>query len=151
MTFTHALIIAALAGSIMAWQGAINSLLSRSITLAGTTLVVHLVGAVLSGAVVLAGLTADMLNIRWTDLAEAPWYTYLGGALGVAIVWSVAASIGIAGAAPATTAIIAGQVLTAALLDHFGLLHLRQVPFSPARGLGIVLLAAGAWLMLRRP
>ncbi len=151
MTFTQALILAAVAGSIMAWQGVINSLLSREVTLAGATLIVHILGTILSGAILLVAHTTGRVGIGWADLATVPWYGFLGGALGVAIVWSVAASIGITGAVPATTGIVAAQVLTAALLDHFGLFHLRQVAFSPARGLGILLLAAGAWLMLRRP
>ncbi len=151
MTFTIALIVAAVAGSIMAWQGMLNSLLSRDVSLAGATLIVHLVGTILAGAIVIVLTTLRMVSISWADLTAVPWYAYLGGFLGVGIVWGVAASIGVTGAAPATTAIVAAQVLTATLLDHFGALHLKQVPFCPLRGLGILLLAAGAWCMLQRP
>ncbi len=134
----------------MAWQGTINSLLSEGISLAYATLVVHVTGTV---AAALVALTVYLTGSVRTDpggVFSAPWYAYVGGILGVAIIWGVAATIARTGAAPATTAIIVGQVATAAMLDHFGAFHLDQMPFSVTRGIGLVLLAAGAWLMLHR-
>jgi transporter family-2 protein len=73
----------------------------------------------------------------------------LGGALGVLIIYAVAVSIPRLGVVSATTAIIVGQVTTAALVDHFGLFTLEPVPFTWLKALGFVLLVAGGWLMLR--
>jgi transporter family-2 protein len=47
-------------------------------------------------------------------------------------------------------AIIAGQLTTAALLDHFGLFGLRHLPLTPLRLIGMLLLAAGATLIIKR-
>ena len=47
------------------------------------------------------------------------------------------------GVVSATTAIIVGQVTTAALVDHFGLFTLEPVPFTWLKALGFVLLVAG--------
>ncbi|MGQ9512596.1 DMT family transporter [Thermodesulfitimonas sp.] len=52
--------------------------------------------------------------------------------------------------APATTAIILGQVLTATLIDHFGLFGMTRLPFSCWRILGVAFLAAGAWCLLKK-
>lgn len=136
----------------MAWQGTINSLLSEGISLAYATLVVHVTGTMAAAVV---ALTIYLIRSGPNDLDpgevfSAPWYAYIGGILGVAIIWSVAATIARAGAAPATTAIIVGQVATAALLDHFGAFHLERMPFTVTRGIGLILLTAGAWLMLHR-
>jgi transporter family-2 protein len=68
----------------------------------------------------------------------------------VAIVYLVAASISKVGVASATTAIIVGQVVTAAAVDYFGWFGLEPLPFSIWKGLGILLMAGGAWLLLSR-
>ena len=70
--------------------------------------------------------------------------------VGIAIIYLVASSIAQAGVASATTAIIVGQVLTAAVIDWFGWFGVEQVPFSLWKGLGILLMAGGAWLLLSR-
>lgn len=150
MTLTQALIVAAVAGSLMAWQGTINSLLSEGISLAYATLVVHVTGTIAAAVIALTVYLTGSVSTDLGDMFSSPWYAYVGGILGVAIIWGVAATIARTGAAPATTAIIVGQVATAAMLDHFGAFHLERTPFSVARGIGLALLTAGAWLMLHR-
>jgi transporter family-2 protein len=46
--------------------------------------------------------------------------------------------------------VIAGQLVTGVLLDHLGLVGLRQVPLDGKRLAGMFLLAAGAALVLRK-
>jgi bacterial/archaeal transporter family-2 protein len=94
------------------------------------------------------------LYLKWVRsirglLAKASWYNYLGGILIVFIVYLVAASIAKVGAANATTAILVGQIVTAMLLDHLGILGLEQIPWEWNQGVGIVFLAIGAHLMLK--
>ncbi len=85
-----------------------------------------------------------------TEILKAPWYTYLGGILGVLIIYLVILSIPKVGVAPATTAIILGQVFTAGLVDHFGLFGMQKIPFSIYNVLGTLLMAGGAWLILKQ-
>lgn len=61
--------------------------------------------------------------------------------MGAAITWLVATAVG---------PVIAAQVATATVLDHFGLLGMNQSPFSWTKGIGAFLLVAGAWLLLRK-
>ena len=129
----------------MAAQGTLNAGLGKVIGLLEATLVVHIVGAALSLVILLA------LRFGTGGLAqfkEAPWYTYLGGALGVLIVMGVAFSLPRAGVANATTAIIIGQVATAMLIDQLGLFGMEKIPFSWWNGLGLALLAGGGYFML---
>ena len=81
-------------------------------------------------------------------LQQVPWYLLLGGVIGVLIVWGVVSSIPRLGVAVATTSIIVGQTLTAVIIDHFGLFGLNPAPFTWLKGLGLVLLAIGARLLL---
>ncbi len=140
-----AMLVALVAGLTMALQGALNSILGKVVGLLEATFIVHVIGTltVVLGLFVLGLGKGDLLK-----LPEAPWYTLAGGILGVAIVYGVVFSIPKLGVAIATTAIIVGQVSTALAIDHFGLFGLEKIPFSWIKGAGILLLAAGARLML---
>lgn len=141
-----ALLLAALSGILMALQGSLNSALSKVVGLLEATGAVYILGTLTSVLLLGAGLGRG----QWRSFREAPWYTYLGGLLGVAIVYLVVASISKIGVAPATTAIIVGQVGTAFLVDYFGWFGLEPLPFSFWKGLGLFFMALGAWLLLSR-
>lgn len=139
------LLLALVAGITMAVQGSLNALLSKVVGLVEATFLVHVTGTA-AVAVILMLLYPGLGGLD--QIGRIPWYAWLGGVLSVMIVYAVAASISRMGVATATTAIIVGQVSTAVLIDHFGLFGLRQIPFSWWKMAGIVLLAAGAKLML---
>lgn len=142
-----ALLIAALSGLTMAFQGTLNSVLSRYIGLLEATFTVHLVG------LVFASLLLFGFNLGEGKLAmftQAPYYSYLGGILSVIIVFGVIKSIPKVGVAAATTAIILGQVLTAGVIDHTGLFGMEKLSFNWCRILGTLFMAGGAWLLLHK-
>ena len=140
-----ALIAAAVAGIAMAVQGSLNAVLGKFIGLLETTLVVHLLGTL----VVITALFVFRLGRGdLSQIGQAPWFTYLGGALGVLIIFTVAFALPRAGVANATTAIIIGQVATAMLIDQFGLFGLDKIPMNWWKGLGLGFLAAGGYFML---
>lgn len=141
------LVIASLAGVAMAIQGSINSALGKVIGLWETTFLVHLVGLAL---VTFLLFICELGDGCWSKFPQAPWYTYLGGVLGVLIIYGVVRSIPQVGVAPATTAIILGQVFTASLVDHFGLFGMQKISFGWYDGFGALLMAAGAWLLLKQ-
>jgi bacterial/archaeal transporter family-2 protein len=140
------LLIAALSGMLMAVQGSLNATLSKVIGLLETTFIVHIIGAVVA-AILLFGFCLEKFDLG--KIWKAPWYSYLGGILSIFIIYLVAASIPKGGVANATTAIIIGQVLTAVLIDYFGLFGLVEYQFDWQKIIGIVLLAVGAKLLLQ--
>jgi transporter family-2 protein len=79
---------------------------------------------------------------------KAPWYSYLGGLLSIVIVYAVMVSIKTLGVANATTMIIASQIITATVVDHFGLWGLEQTSFQFVRLIGIVFLIIGVKLLI---
>lgn len=139
---------AAVAGLTMAIQGSLNAALGKAIGLWEANLVVHTLGTAVVAVVVFLLRQGDGNLAR---VFAAPWYTLLGGALSVLIIYGVAASIPKLGVATATTAIIVGQVLTALCIDHLGCFGLERVPFTWTKLAGLALLASGAWLLLSRP
>ncbi|RJX26096.1 MAG: DMT family transporter [Dethiobacter sp.] len=142
-----ALLLAALAGSTMAIQGALNAALGKVVGLLEATLIVMSIGLI-TALLTLYPLGLGKGNI--TKLTEAPWYTFLGGVLIVLITYGVVASIPRVGVANATTAIVAAQVTTAFIIDHWGLFGMQAIPFSWWKALGLALLAAGTRIMLIR-
>ncbi|MDD2630100.1 MAG: DMT family transporter [Limnochordia bacterium] len=143
---TLALIIAASSGVAMALQGSLNSGLGKVHGIWQATFYVHIVGLAFVSLILFSfGLGKGSI----LAVTRAPWYLYLGGILGVGIVYAVVRSISQIGVAAATTAIIIGQVLTASLIDHLGLFGLERLPFTWYRVIGTVLLALGGWLLLK--
>lgn len=141
-----ALVLALLSGVLMAVQGSLNTALSKAIGLLETTFVVHLIGTVI---LVVLLFVFRMGKGNMSALSQAPWYSYLGGVVGVLIIYLVAASIPKVGVANATTAIIVGQVLTAVAIDHFGIFGLERIPCGWSQIGGLLLLAIGAKLLLK--
>lgn len=145
--YVVALLVACVAGVSMAVQGSLNTSLSKVVGLLEATFVVHIVGI----ALLLVSLFVLRLGKGNLGLfTQAPWYFYLGGALGVVILYTVVFSIGRVGVATATTAIIVGQVGAALLIDQCGFFGLERVPFTWHKAVGLILLAAGAKFMLLR-
>jgi transporter family-2 protein len=138
------LLVAFLAGVAMAGQGTMNSAVSKAIGLSESTFVVHLTATLVMIAILILGFG----NGNWASFTKIPWYYYTGGLIGVAITYGVVMSIAKLGAAVATTSIIVGQVLTACLLDHFGIFGLEKTPLTWLKFLGVVFLSLGAKLLL---
>lgn len=140
-----ALIAALFSGISMAAQGSLNSVMGKVTGTLEAVFIVHIIGTLVTAV----GLFALKLGSgSLLKVPEAPWYAYLGGILGVIIVYTVVYSIPKLGVAITTTAIIVGQVTAALVIDHFGLFGLEKLPFSLIKGAGLVLLALGAKLML---
>lgn len=142
-----ALVIASVSGMAMALQGTLNASLSKGIGLIEATFVVHVVGLALVSVLL---FVFKMGHLRPELFTQVPLYSYLGGILGVLIVYLVMKSIPKVGVAPATTAIILGQVFTAGFIDCLGLFGMEKTPFNWCRIGGTLLMAGGAWLILRK-
>jgi len=130
----------------MAIQGTMNSVLGKVIGLWESTLVVHVVGLITVAAVIIcAGVGFQGL----AKVNQAPWYVYAGGILNVLIIFGVVKSMPKIGVGNATTGIIFAQILTAVLIDRFGLMGVEKVPFRWVDLLGVVLLAVGTRVLLK--
>jgi transporter family-2 protein len=76
-------------------------------------------------------------------IRSTPWWNWIGGPLGAMIVLSGAALIPRLGAAAFISAVVAGQLLSSVLLDHFALLGLEAKPITLWRVLGALMVVAG--------
>ncbi|WP_376701173.1 DMT family transporter [Bradyrhizobium australiense] len=105
-----------------------------------------------SYAVGLITMIATVMAFRervpsWKAIADVPWYAWSGGVFGGAFILLVILLLPSLGAATLFALVIAGQVLAAITLDHFGAFGLTPHPISAARLGGAVLLIAGVVLI----
>jgi bacterial/archaeal transporter family-2 protein len=81
---------------------------------------------------------------------RAPAWMWLGGLMGLTVVFSITFAQPRIGATATIGILIAGQLIMGALIDRYGWFGVDQIALSPARLIGIVLLGIGAALSLVR-
>jgi transporter family-2 protein len=85
------------------------------------------------------------------DALRSPWWYWVGGGgMGVVVVLTITVVTPRIGAAATIGLLIAGQLAMGALIDRYGWFGVDKVPLTWARGIGVLLLALGALLALRR-
>jgi bacterial/archaeal transporter family-2 protein len=132
-------------GALLPAQFATNGALAgelRSVTLTGA--VSYTVGAVFLFFLV----KAQRLEPNWSAARGGPRWAWLGGVVGSAYVVGSVLLTRALGAALATTLVIASQIVTAILLDHFGVLGLPQRRVNPARLMAVLLVFGALGLRL---
>jgi transporter family-2 protein len=141
------LAIAFLVGCMLPWQPVVNARLGMELASplwAG--FVSFLGGALLLGF--LALLQGQHLE-KLTKLSTAPWWSMTGGFLGAIFVIASLMLIPRIGATSLGVAFICGQLLTAVIMDHFGLAGLSVRPIDSMRFVGIVLVLIGVFMVIR--
>ena len=139
------LLAALIGGAVLPIQVALNTLLRRYVgEPMQVTFVSYLVGT-------LASLTLCFLARypfpAWGSLAQTSWWMWAGGCLGTLYVWSTIFATPRIGAALALGLTIAGQIIAALFLDHYGATGLVKYPASPTRIAGVVLVILGVSLV----
>jgi bacterial/archaeal transporter family-2 protein len=140
-----AVLIMALVGGCIALQAPINAGLGRSTGNFASAAISFAVGTVLLAAIVaVSGKAGGVPNV-----AHVEWYYLLGGALGAAYVFSALVLVSEIGAGPVAAATVTGQLITSVILDRIGFLGLEREPITAAKVIGVILLLAGTYLVVR--
>ena len=142
-----AVVVAAGVGGLVGLQAPLNAILGRtvgSLQAAAFALVVSTLCLV--ALLALTGQGAGELA-RVRDLS--PLYVLGGGLIGAAYVGSSLVTVQALGAGSLTALTISGQLAAAVTIDHFGVLGLARSPVTLTKLLGIALLAAGTYLVIR--
>lgn len=141
-----ALVLAA--GLSQPFQVAMHARLNK---VSGSPMVPAMVTSALA-LIIALGLWAIGVGGRGTpaQLSDAPWWTYLCGAIGVLLVTSGLVALPISGAALVVAVMVFGQMLASMLVDHFGWLGVKQQPANPWRIAGVVVIFAGVLMMQKK-
>ncbi len=140
-----AVFVTACVGGLIALQPAINAGLGRATGSLAAALVSFAVGTLLLAAIVALSGQGDGLG----GVTDVPWYYLLGGVLGAAYVFTALVTVSSIGAGGVAAATITGQLTTSIVLDRLGVLGLEQTPITLERVVGVALLLAGTFLIVR--
>ena len=146
MSSGAAVALTAFVGGLIALQAPINSALGKSV---GTFQAAFVSFAI--GTLVLAAIAA-VAKGGFSQIPEArnlSWYYLTGGVLGAIYVTTVLVTVRELGAGPVVAATIAGQLTAGVVIDQYGWLGVAKEPVTAAKLVGILLLAAGVYLIVR--
>ena len=139
--------LTAFVGGLIALQAPINSGLGRSIGSFQAAFVSFVIGTV--ALLVIAALAKGGLG-RLSDIGTVPaWYYLTGGLLGAIYVTTVLVTVRSLGAGGVVAATVAGQLTLGMVVDQLGWLGVEKSPITALKLFGVLLLAAGTYLIVR--
>jgi transporter family-2 protein len=132
-------------GALIASLGPINGTLQARTGFWGMSSIVHALGLVTA----LAGFAvAGQRPVG--GLAGTPWFAFTGGLVGLVVIAGTVFSVQRLGVTGASVLLVFAQLATAVLVDSLGLLGQPREQIRWVRLAGVLLVAAGAYLSLRR-
>ncbi len=143
MAKIFAVALSLLGGTAIAVQSNINGLLGKTVGNIESTLISFLVGTLAASLLVLTVGTGDIRLV-----GQVPPYLLVGGLLGVIVVFATITGVQAIGTTATLTLVILGQLITALIIDHYGLLGATQIPVDWVRGCGVILMLVGAGLII---
>ncbi len=143
-TVIFVVLVAIAAGVIAAVQAPLNALTSSRIGLLEGAFLPHVVGALIALVPLLFLGTGGL-----RQLPNLPWYGYLPGVLGVALVMGLSFATPRLGVTSTLVMFVVAQLIIGALIGHFGWLGTPIKPLELSKFIGIALLIFGAWLVVR--
>jgi transporter family-2 protein len=139
--------LAFLAGLAGATQIAVQGRLGDRIGSVEAVACASVIGALCAlGVLLVARRSLDGLR----EGAAGPKWLLVGGVMSAFIILAITVAGPRIGVLATTGIVIAAQFALAALIDRLGWFGVERVPLGPARLTGLLLLAAGAVLVLRR-
>jgi transporter family-2 protein len=145
MDRTFAVLLTAGVGGLLAAQAPINGQLGLHVGKFQAALISFVVGTALLTMIVFvfAGGFEHGLGI-----GTVPWYYFIGGLLGAGYIATVIFTVGVLGAGGITAATVSAQLFASMLLDQLGAFGLEKQPITWTRFAGVLLLAAGTYLVV---
>lgn len=132
-------------GTTVALQAPTNAVLSRTF---GSPVIAALISFTV-GTIALAAVALATYRVRpdWTAVQGLPAWAWFGGLYGAFFVAVAAVAVPRIGVASTLILLIAGQLVMAAAVDHFGALGVAKQPLTALRLLGLALVGAGVVLV----
>jgi len=136
-------IIGLIGGIGVGIQSPMGGVMSGRVGPAASSLIVHVSGAILSLALLLARRGENI-----GDWRALPPYMFLLGVFGVLIMLTLSHTLPRLGAGSAITLVILGQLIAGMVIDHFGFFSAAR-PIDLTRVIAAVLLGIGGYLMVK--
>lgn len=135
-----------IAGAMTAAQPPTHAILARS---SGSVIFAAFLSFAVGTLALIGVLLATQPKLALAPLKDVPWYAWVGGFYGAFFVAVGAYAAPRLGIALLVTVAVAGQMIAALALDHFGAFGIERTPISIGRILGILLIVGGVVLVRR--
>src|ERR671917_453037 len=135
-----------LAGAMTAAQPPTNAVLARE---SGSVIFAALLSFAVGTLVLIAVTLATQPRLTLAPLRDVPWWAWAGGFYGAFFVAVGAYAAPRLGIASLITIAVAGQMIAALAIDHYGAFGLDRAPISFGRILGVLLVVGGVVLVRR--
>ena len=138
--------LALLAGAFVPFQTGSNTALTRSL---GSGFYASLIVFMVASLAMIALIIFQKQNLpSVAQMQTVPWYAWVGGGiLGGAYIYILIYLAPKLGIANVTGLVVAGQLITAILFDHFGFMGFAVHPINWQRLAGVLLLIGGLYLI----
>ena len=136
------LIVALAAGVALATQSAINTQLAKAMS--GEAVIATFISFAV-GTIVLFFIAWVKTDL-WGNLSTVPsqpWWKLIGGILGAVVVFTTVLLAPKLGITAMLFFIIVGQLITAATIDHFGLIGMQIREVNITKFIGLIIVAFG--------
>jgi len=138
------MLVGLIGGTAVGIQSQIAGAMGQRVGGTASSFIIHLSGLILSGIYLYA---RGGEKIR--DWQSLPWYMLGAGIFGLVLYQTINITLPRLGSTMMIMLIIVGQLLTATVIDHFGLLGAATRPLELSRALGIATLLVGSYLVAR--
>lgn len=143
-----AMIVTALVGASLAVQIGLNATMSQHVgSPMAAALINFAVGTLVLSAIVLLGRGSMPVLAQAGD---APWWAWGAGLLGACFITASTAFGPLIGGATFLALLVAGQMIAALAIDHYGVLGFPVRPVDGWRIAGAMLVVSGVFLLARR-
>jgi len=140
-------LMAALVGAGITIQVGMNATVRMTI---GSPILAAIVNFVVGLTALVLLAVASGARVVPGSVAAVPAWAWFGGLLGATYVAATTVLGPKLGAASFLALTLAGQMVAALLVDHYGVIGFPQSPLTPTRLLGTALLVVGVLLIMRR-
>ena len=138
------IILIGLAGGMaIGVQGPMSSVITQKLGPLESVFIIHIGGAIA------ALIPMIFVGSRLGQWKNVPWYALVAGALGLIVIMAMGYMIPRIGAAGALITLMAGQILVASILDHFGWLGMAPRTIDLQRVIGFIVVMVGVWLTVK--
>ncbi|MFP4351075.1 MAG: DMT family transporter [Thermodesulfobacteriota bacterium] len=144
MTDFTVVLVAVIGGLAITLQGQFMGVMDQRLGTKESVFITYVIGGIFISLILLATRLGNLKAIRLV-----PWYGYTSGLLGLVIVGSISYAVPRLGVSRAFTILVAAQFFVAVLIDHYGLFSAAVQPVTGPRLLGLALISAGVWLVVR--
>ena len=145
MTDFTVLLVAVIGGMAITLQGQFMGVMDQRLGTKESVFLTYAIGGLIISLFLWATRFGNLKAIRLV-----PWYAYTSGLLGLVIVGSISYAVPRLGVSRAFTVLVAAQFFIAVLIDHYGLFSAAVQPVTGPRLLGLALISAAVWLVVRK-